>query len=57
MSELDIYEFVTEIKDAFGSCKILDDLDPIEDIPNIYKFAKIVNNYKKMSNLLAETTN
>lgn len=49
MSELDMYDFVNEIKTAFGSCAILDKLDPIEDLKSVYEFAKIVNNYNKMS--------
>ena len=49
--DLCIYEFVTDIKDAFKSCKILDEL-LLEDIKPVYQFALVVSNYMKMKRLL-----
>lgn len=50
MKDLDIITNNMNIKDAFGSFKILDEVDPI-DHPQIYKFATIVCNYLKMNRL------
>jgi len=43
-------DFVTEVKETYGSCSILDKLEP-EDIPSFAKFTKVVWNYNKMTNI------
>lgn len=40
-------DFLNEVKETYGSCSILDDLES-EDVPSFAKFTQIVWNYNKM---------
>ncbi len=51
MNKLQIIDNAIVVKEVFGSFKILDEFEPW-DIPEVIKFAKIVYNYTKMSNIL-----
>lgn len=53
MKELFLIDSISDIKSVSGSVKILDELDEW-DILQVCKFAKIVNNYTKMQNILNE---
>jgi len=56
MKELYLIDSLYDVKTVFGSLNILDESEPFDQI-QIVKFAKIVNNYIKMSNILNETAN
>ena len=53
MNTLQIIDNSIIIKEVFGSFKILDEFE-LWEIPEIIKFAKIVFNYKVMSDKLEE---
>jgi hypothetical protein len=53
MFDLKLIDFVSEVKEIYGSCSILDSLEP-EDIPSFAKFTKIVWNYNKMKEINEE---
>lgn len=57
MSMTNIFAIINQnddIKSVFGSFAILDEIDII-DHPQLYQFAKIVNNYLHMKKILDET--
>lgn len=47
-------DFLSEVKETYGSCSILDTLES-EDVPSFAKFTKIVWNYNKMRNIDSNT--
>jgi len=51
MKELFLIDSLFDIKTVFGSLEILDNSEPFNQI-QIVKFAKIVNNYIKMTKIL-----
>ena len=50
MKDLILIDFISEVKEVYGSCSILDNLE-FEDIPSFAKFTKIVWNYIKMKEI------
>lgn len=54
MDDLKLIDFISEIRDVYGSCSILDNLE-LEDIPSFAKFTKIVWNYNKMKEINERT--
>jgi len=56
MNDLQVIDNAIVIKEVFESFKIFDEFEPWE-IPSILQFAKIVHNYKVMSEKLDEIKN
>jgi hypothetical protein len=56
LRDYELVDFHMTIKGAFGSFKILDDIEP-EDMPALYQFAKVVTNYISMNNALKKEEN
>lgn len=55
MRELYIADFLTEVKDVYGSYDILNQLE-VEDMLGFIQFTRIVWNYTKMSKLNESTS-
>lgn len=51
MNEIFLIDSLSDVKSVFGSLKVLEDSEPFDQI-SIVKFAKIVNNYLKMTEIL-----
>lgn len=51
MKELYLIESLSDVKSVFGSLSIIENIDSWDQI-QVVKFAKIVNNYIKMSQIL-----
>ena len=54
MDDINLINFISEVRDVYGSCSILDNLE-LEDIPSFARFTKIVWNYKKMTEINERT--
>lgn len=54
MKEFYLIDSLIDIENVFGSLKILDKTEPFDQI-QIIKFAKVVSNYIKMTNILNES--
>ncbi len=50
MSRIETITKSIELKEAFGSFAILDDVD-VMDHPQIYHFARIISNYLKLQRI------
>jgi len=50
MSKIETIQKSIDLKEAFGSFAILDDVE-VFDHPQLYNFARIVSNYKKMKRI------